>query len=465
VSQKRAGILREPANSEGLNKVLKVLSQCPQGIGFTEILKSLSPIPNPRTLQRWIKTLIEKGYIHAEGKTRNRKFYLNQQEFEPIRNKPSKGSSLKLTQEAEEIQAKVSRPIQSRPHVRYHQEFLDSYKPNHTFYLSEPLRQKLHEMGKAQGDRYPAGTYAKQIFDRLLIDLSWNSSRLEGNTYSLLETGRLIDLGQMAEGKDLKETQMILNHKAAIEFLVESAKEIHINRYTISSIHALLSDNLLSDTACGRLRSIPVAIGSSSYTPLNIPQVINDCFDRLILIAKEIEDPFEQSFFLMVHLPYLQPFEDVNKRTSRLAANIPLIKKNLCPLSFIDVSDQVYINGLLGVYELNRIELLRDVFVWAYERSCFMYSSARNTLGEPDAFRMKYRDPIVQMVAKIVRDCMDKLEAVASIRKRAREIIPEEDRDRFIEIVEREIQSLHVESVVRYRLRPSEFEKWQKTWY
>lgn len=80
-----------------------------------------------------------------------------------------------------------------------------------------------------------------------------------------------------------------------------------------------------------------------------------------------------QAFFLMVHLPYLQPFEDVNKRTSRLAANIPLIHHNLCPLSFIDVPQSAYVDAMIGVYELNRIELLRDVFVWAYERSCQQY--------------------------------------------------------------------------------------------
>jgi Fic family protein len=78
--------------------------------------------------------------------------------------------------------------------------------------------------------------------------------------------------------------------------------------------------------------------------------------------------PFEQAFFVTLHLPYLQPFEDVNKRVSRLAANIPFIHHNLCPLSFMDVPEDLYINGLRGVYELNRIELMRDVFVWTYEK-------------------------------------------------------------------------------------------------
>ena len=104
--------------------------------------------------------------------------------------------------------------------------------------------------------------------------------------------------------------------------------------------------------------------------PVTLPQRLEELFGILIKMAAEIADPFEQAFFLMVHLPYLQPFEDVNKRASRLAANIPFIRRNLCPLSFIDVPQQAYVDALIGVYELTQIELLRDVFIWAYERFC-----------------------------------------------------------------------------------------------
>jgi hypothetical protein len=116
-----------------------------------------------------------------------------------------------------------------------------------------------------------------------------------------------------------------------------------------------------------------------------------------------------------VHLAYLQGFEDVNKRVSRLAANIPLIRGNLCPLSFVDVPERAYIDGVLGVYELNRIELLRDVFVWAYERSSARYSAVRQSLGEPDPFRLRYRALVAELVAAVVRAGMDKKAATALI--------------------------------------------------
>jgi len=183
---------------------------------------------------------------------------------------------------------------------------------------------------------------------------------------------------------------MILNHKAAIEFLVDSVNEIGFDRRTILNLHALLSDNLLDDpSASGRLRAIPVGIGKSVHEPLAVPQLIDEIFHQILDTAAAISDPFEQAFFVTIHLPYLQPFEDVNKRVSRLAANIPLIHHNLCPLSFVDVSEDLYINGLLGVYELNRIELIKDAFVWTYERSCDRYQVVRHTLGEPDTFRLR----------------------------------------------------------------------------
>lgn len=105
-----------------------------------------------------------------------------------------------------------------------------------------------------------------------------------------------------------------------------------------------------------------------------------------------------------MHIPYLQPFTDVNKRVSRLGANIPLIRHNLAPLTFIDEPDRAYIDAMLGVYELNRIELLRDLFVWAYERSAREYVLVRKSLAEPDPLRLRYRLQLHHLMADIVRN-------------------------------------------------------------
>ena len=118
----------------------------------------------------------------------------------------------------------------------------------------------------------------------------------------------------------------------------------------------------------------------------------------------------------------------------------------------------------MGIYELNRVELLRDVFVWAYERSCLRYSITRKELGNPDPFRMRYRKAITEIVARVVRDCMDKTVAIATIREYARLFIPSENQAQFVEAVERDLMSLHEGNIARHRIRPAEYETWRKTW-
>ena len=137
-----------------------------------------------------------------------------------------------------------------------------------------------------------AGTYERQLLDRLLIDLSWNSSRLEGNTYSLLETRRLLELGVSADGRSAFEAQMILNHRWAIEFLAAGPDAPELNRHTVLSLHALLSDNLLPDPAAGgRLRTTMIGIGQSVYEPLAAPPVMAECFTTLLQKAVAISHP------------------------------------------------------------------------------------------------------------------------------------------------------------------------------
>jgi Fic family protein len=193
--------------------------------------------------------------------------------------------------------------------------------------------------------------------------------------------------------------------------------------------------------------------------------LIDECFQQILDTAAAITDPFEQAFFAIVHLPYLQPFEDVNKRVSRLAVNLPLIRDNLSPLSFVDLPESAYIDGILGVYELNRIELLRDVFVWAYERSCARYSAVRQSLGEPDQFRLRYRPLVAETIGKIVSTSMDKKTTAAFIKQCAVKGVPLEDRSRFVEVVETEAMNLHEGNIARYHLRLSQYRRWRETWH
>ena len=446
-----------------LDAIINIVAKFPTGVPLAKVIENLNQPLSRRNVQHRLSFLVKQGLLLAEGNARARLYKLPHQEKKPSQTTQS-AHSISLTSEAKEIQKVVTMPIQSRLPVGYNLNFLDSYRPNTTFYLSESMRQHLFNLGKTE-ELQPAGTYARKIYGRLLIDLSWNSSRLEGNTYSLLETERLFQSSQVAAGKDLSETRMILNHKDAIEFLIDTAASIGVNRPVILNLHALLSNDLMVDLeACGRVRSIPVGIGKSVYQPLSMPHKILEVFQQVVDTARAIKNPFEQAFFLMVHLPYLQPFEDVNKRVSRLSANIPLIQNNLCPLSFVDVPQQIYIDGLLAIYELNRVELLRDIFIWAYERSCLRYSVTRKELGEPDPFRLRYRTAITENVSHVVRCSMDKTKAVAFIRAYAKDFVPQNEQSQFIEAVERDLMSLHEGNIARHRIRDFEYEAWQKNW-
>ena len=455
-----------------LDAILAVVAPHPEGVQVSAIREGLPYGLPPRTLQRRLALLAKQKRLIAEGHRKGRRYRV------PVtisgKGNLVAGSAIvearggiyvPISPEAEAVKQTIRAPVQKRQPVGYQRAFFDDYRPNVTYYLPAETRQRLLDMGRPLDSERPAGTYVRTIYSRLLIDLSWNSSRLEGNTYSLLETERLLELGEAAEGKDALEAQMILNHKAAIELLVDQANEIGFNRYTILNLHALLADNLLADPqAGGRLRRIPAGIDGTVYHPLEVPQLIEECFEKILDAAAAITDPFEQAFFALVHLAYLQGFEDVNKRVSRLAANIPLIRGNLCPVSFVDVPERAYIDGVLAIYELNRVELLRDVFVWAYERSSARYSAVRQSLGEPDPFRLRYRVLVAELVAAVVRTGMGKKAATALARQRAAEQLSPADQARFVEVVETEIMSLHEGNIARYRLRPAEYHAWRQGW-
>lgn len=422
-----------------------------------------------RTLQYRLNHLVTAGRLVLEGGSRAARYRSASAGERVIAGDTRIGEQSDLfvpvSQEGAAIQKYIRKPHQTRKPAGYDRKFLDAYRPNSTTYLSAAERAHLHKIGTQQSGQMPAGTYAKQILNRLLIDLSWNSSRLEGNTYSLLDTKRLIDFGLASESKDQREAQMILNHKDAIEFLVSEAEEIGFNRYTILNLHGMLANNLLDDPrAAGRLRHIGVGIEMSAFHPLENPQLIEEYFDQILATATAIKDPFERGFFAMVQLPYLQPFDDVNKRVSRLAANIPLIKANLSPLAFADVPKQTYTEAILGVYELKKVDLLKDVFIWAYERSASRYAAVRQSVGEPDPFQFRHRTALRDVVAEIVRKSMTRKRALAHLAKWTETNVEAADREKFREIAEEQLVSLHEGNFARYQIRPSEFAAWRKAW-
>ncbi len=445
-----------------INVLLKSIHASPNGLTITELLTEHPQITR-RTAQRLIAKLIESNQVSSLGEGRARHYLsvpvqmggdLSSEKADVF------PSFIPLSADSQDILSYIEQPAQARKPVSYQRDFLDSYRPNESSYLSESLRRQLHNMGETAAAREPAGTYSRAILNRLLIDFSWASSQLEGNTYSRLDTRELIEHGRAARGKAAIETQMILNHRSAIELLVENIDSAEFNRYTLMNLHSTLAENLLPNPADeGRVRRHAVDIGKSIYRPLSALQQIEDALDTLLSKANEINDPFEQSFFMMVHLPYLQPFADINKRTSRLAANLPLFRANLCPLTFLDVPEQAYSRATLGVYEMTRVELMRDLYVWAYERSTQEYLAIKQDLSEPDPFRLVWRDFIKQTIRDVI--IHRRVDPISTIKQRVFEHIPLDERSYVESLVVEELRRVHEGVLSRYGLRPSEFEAWK----
>lgn len=445
------------SSSENL---LKSIQSASTGLTMAEVL-ALHPDLARRTAQRWVNALAAAGKIKPLGAGRARRYIAAIASATPVAaNTDDFPEYIPLSADSRDILAYIDQPLARRNPVGYQRDFLDAYEPNHTWYLAEPLRRQLRMMGNSGQAQLPAGTYGRAILNRLLIDLSWASSNLEGNTYSRLDTQELITHGRAAQGKAAMETQMILNHKAAIELMVENINIASFDRFTLLNLHSALSENLLPNPADeGRLRQHSVEIGKSVYRPLALGAQINELLDIFLGKVTRITDPFEQSFFTMVHLPYLQPFVDVNKRTSRLAANLSLIRANLCPLTFLGVPEQAYSRATLGVYEMTRVELLRDVYIWAYERSCQEYLAVKQDTVEPDPLRLAWRELIRRAIREVVRqparaplDIVDECLSQQDLGA---------DNDDVKALILDELRRLHEGVLSRYGLRPSDYVEWK----
>ena len=450
----------------GRKLLLQKIQSSTSGLSISE-LEAANPDRSRRTTQRYLTNLIDSGDIVAIGKGPSRRYLASsthikgsQTESESLARRDEFPRTIPLSADSKDVLKYIEQPLEARSPVGYQHDFLSAYEPNKTRYLSESLCRQLYKIGQTADVGQPAGTYSRAILNRLLIDLSWASSHLEGNTYSRLDTRELIEHGKAANGKAALETQMILNHKSAIELLVENIGSAEFNRFTIMNLHSALSENLLQNPSDeGRVRQHAVDISRSVYRPLSTSQQLESELDVLLEKANQISDPFEQSFFMMVHIPYLQPFADINKRTSRLAANLPLFRANLCPLTFLDVPEQAYSRATLGVYEMTRVELLRDLYVWAYERSSQEYLAIRQELAEPDPLRLAWRELIKKTIREVVLNPQS--ESIRIIEQAVAETVSESEQEAITALIVQELRRLHEGVLARYRLRPSDYQKWR----
>lgn len=228
--------------------------------------------------------------------------------------------------------------------------------------LNESFRQKKEKLSPR---------LLQKEFERLTVELAWKSSKIEGNTYTLLDTERLLKENISAEGKTAEETQMVMNHKKVLDYVLEQPgyyKEITVAK--IEEIHTLLTAGLGVEKG---IRSGMVGIVGTNYRPLDNKFQIREALERLTKLLNATENTIERALLAVLLISYIQPFEDGNKRTSRILGNAILLADDYCPLSYRSVDEIEYKKGIILFYEQNNICYFKQLFLEQFKQAVRKY--------------------------------------------------------------------------------------------
>ncbi|MBQ0068320.1 MAG: Fic family protein [Bacteroidales bacterium] len=303
-------------------------------------------------LKRIISSLVKSGEIEVYGKGRATRYSL------------SARSHLLMPLNLDTYFAKDidEREVQESYNFELINEQLPSVElftqeeRNHLNQLQKVFKQHLADISDNE--------YNKEM-ERLGIDLSWKSSQIEGNTYSLLETERLLRESKTADGKSREDAIMLLNHKDALRFIL--ANPDYLKNLTVShieDIHSLLTKDLSVDKG---IRHRRVGITGTKYHPLDNEFQIREAMHDMCKLINSKEDVFDKALLALLILSYIQAFSDGNKRTARITSNALLIANGYCPLSFRSVDSIDYKKALLIFYEQNNLHAFKQIFIQQYE--------------------------------------------------------------------------------------------------
>lgn len=304
------------------------------------------------TLKRYLTALLAEGLIVSTGKLKAVKYQLSPayEVLYPI----DITAYFKKEQDERKIQSQFNFELMTD--ILNNVSLFTKEELSILFTLQQTFTENVSHLSKA--------TYDKEM-ERLAIDLSWKSSQIEGNTYSLLETERLLKEQETAEGKPKDDATMLLNHKEAINFIIENPDYVvplAISR--IEDIHSLLIKDLGVDR---NLRQRRVGISGTNYVPLDNEHQIKDAINELCNLINSKENVFEKALLALIMLSYIQPFADGNKRTARIISNALLIAYNYCPISFRTIDSIEYKKAMLLFYEQNNIYAFKEIFKNQFE--------------------------------------------------------------------------------------------------
>lgn len=319
-------------------------------IGISSILEKAAKKVSIPTMNRQLVKLKKSNFILSEGNGPRTKYRVNLKGL--VHAKISVDDYFKIDVDNRKILEK------------YNPSIFESFKSVPLFTKSEiTLLDKLTASYQKKIKDISATNY-KREFERLMIELSWKSSQIEGNTYDLLDTEQLLKYNIAAPNHTQEEAVMLLNHKAAIEYTRENAALF--NRLAITKIidiHTLLTQKL---GIAKSIRNRKVRITGTKYTPPDNQFVIEEAVENLCKSVNDVENVFEKALRALLLISYIQPFDDGNKRTARLTANALLLAANKCPLSYRSISPSEYKKSILLFYEMNNVEAFKKIFVDQY---------------------------------------------------------------------------------------------------
>ena len=304
------------------------------------------------TIKRNLNSLIEKNYLTIEGSGRSTKYRISN----------SYAIIVPVDIDAYFKQEIDERKIQNSFNFKLIAEIL----PKVSLFSPEEI-QKLQLLQKKFEENINAlnhSQYEKEL-ERLSIDLSWKSSQIEGNTYSLLETERLLKDKLTADGKTQEEASMLLNHKETIDFIIQHPDYLNpIKVSRIEDIHSMLIKEL---GVKRNIRNHRVGISGTNYVPLDNDYQITEALNQICDLVNANQNVFEKALLLLILISYLQAFDDGNKRTARIVSNACLIYYKHCPISFRTVDAIEYKKAMLLFYEQNNISAFKNLFIEQFE--------------------------------------------------------------------------------------------------
>lgn len=317
-----------------------------------DIAKGIAFDSSDATLKRLIATLVKNGDMVVEGKARATRYMLSDQAH----------LLMPLNLDTYFAQDVDDRKVQTS----YNFELIREQLPNVALFTKEEMAHldQLQSEFRSHVDQMSQNEYNKEM-ERLGIDLSWKSSQIEGNTYSLLETERLLRESKTADGKTQEEAIMLLNHKYALRFILDTPD--YLEQLTVShieNIHQLLTKDLSVDKGIRRRR---VGITGTNYHPLDNEFQIREAMRDTCELINGKENVFEKALLTLVLLSYIQAFSDGNKRTARITSNAILIANGYCPLSFRSVDSIDYKKAMLIFYEQNNLYAFKKIFMDQFE--------------------------------------------------------------------------------------------------